>query len=164
MPPRTRSRWRGGGVGLAYEGSWLCRREWQRGPSEPLCPLPSALYGCPGVGACAGSLRFGSDSNPPVGGATYGKLDRNGLSFRSTPSPSGSFLPPWFAGSRNPPITRSSMSTTSSPRRRPFGKPALSPASTPKRFSVADGGTPRLIFSVSAAAGLLLIWLSPFTP
>ena len=42
------------------------------------------------------------------------------------------------------------MSTTSSASRRPFGKPALSPPITPKRFSVSDGGTPRLIFSVSA--------------
>jgi hypothetical protein len=49
------------------------------------------------------------------------------------------------------------MSTTSSPRRRPFGKPALSPARTPNRFGVGFGATPRLIFSVSAAAGLLEI-------
>ena len=33
-----------------------------------------------------------------------------------------------------PIATRSSMSTTSSPGRRPFGKPALSPPSTPSRF------------------------------
>jgi hypothetical protein len=32
---------------------------------------------------------------------------------------------------------------------------------TPKRFSVAEGGTPRLIFSVSAAAGFLPIWVTP---
>ena len=51
-------------------------------------------------------------------------------------------------------MTRSSMSVTSSASRRPFGKPAVSPASTPKRFGVALGGTPRLSLSVSAAAGL----------
>src|SRR5215212_5087452 len=33
-----------------------------------------------------------------------------------------------------PIATRSSMSTTSSPGRRPLGKPALSPPSTPRRF------------------------------
>ena len=54
----------------------------------------------------------------------------------STPSPSGSCLPPCSGFSSAPAITRSSMSTTSSPSRRPFGKPAVSPASTPKRFGV----------------------------
>ena len=40
--------------------------------------------------------------------------------------------------------------STSSASRRPFGNPAVSPASTPKRFGSAVGGTPRLNFSVSA--------------
>ena len=67
-------------------------------------------------------------------------------------------------GSSAPAITRSSMSVTSSASRRPFGNPATSPASTPKRFGFAAGGTPRLSFSVSAAAGFLPICVSPGTP
>ena len=71
------------------------------------------------------------------GSATYGNVARNGLSFWSMPSPSGSCLPPCSGFSSAPPMTRSSMSVTSSASRRPFGKPAWSPASRPKRFGVA---------------------------
>ena len=40
---------------------------------------------------------------------------------------------------RMPSTTRSATSTTSSPGRRPFGKPALSPPMTPRRFCAASG-------------------------
>ena len=50
---------------------------------------------------------------------------------------------------RKPAATRSSMSTTSSPSRRPFGKPALSPPMTPSGFSVSDGGMATLSRSIS---------------
>jgi hypothetical protein len=65
---------------------------------------------------------------------------------------------------RNPATTWSSMSTTSSPSRRPFGNPALSPPITPKRFSVSAGGTPRFSFSVSTGTGLFVCWLRPGRP
>src|SRR4051794_22562306 len=116
-------------------------------------------WGGGGVGGCVGSLRLRLESGPASGAARYGNEDRNGLSLRSTPSPSGRWLP-----TSSPPTTRSSMSTTSSASRRPFGKPAVSPAMTPNRFGFAAGGTPRLIFSVSAAAGLEPILVSPGIP
>ena len=61
-------------------------------------------------------------------------------------------------------MTRSSMSVTSSVSRRPFGNPAVSPASTPKRFGVGFGATPRLIFSVSVGGAFGAIWVSPGMP
>src|SRR6185503_2566811 len=107
-----------------------------------------------GVGSWCGSVRLdGSESNPEVGPGRYGNTLRNGLSFRSTPSPSGTALP-----FRIPATTCSSMSTTSSPSRRPFGNPALSPPITPKRFSVSAGGTPRLSFRVSTGSGSFVCW------
>lgn len=55
--------------------------------------------GAPGVGACVGwsfgSPFFSFESKPEVGPAAYGNVSRNALSLKSTPSPSGSFLPPW---------------------------------------------------------------------
>ena len=76
---------------------------------------------CPPSASAASrlALRLSCESNPLSGGATYGNEVRNGTSFWSTPSPSGSLLP-----FRKPPMTRSSMSTTSSASRRPFGNPA----------------------------------------
>jgi hypothetical protein len=58
------------------------------------------------------------------------------------------------------------MSTASSKSLRPFGSPALSPPMTPKRLACAGsvGGTPRLSFSVSAAAGSELIYVTPGIP
>src|SRR5687768_15565394 len=68
-----------------------------------------------GTGGCAGSIRVeGFESNPESGAARYGNVGRNGLSFLSTPSPSGTLLP-----FRIPATTWSSMSTTSSPSLRP---------------------------------------------
>src|SRR5215207_2389705 len=117
-----------------------------------------------GTGAWAGSTRLSFESNPESGSATYGNAPRNGLSLTSTPSPSGICLPPSSGLSRAPAITRSSMSTTSSFSRRPFGNPAVSPASTPKRLGLALGGTPRLTFSVSAGTGFEPNCVSPGTP
>src|SRR6478609_2116764 len=49
-----------------------------------------------------------AESKPACGEGTYGNVDRYGTSLTSTPSPRGSLLP-----FRNPPTTRSEMSTTS---------------------------------------------------
>src|SRR4030095_16887094 len=68
-------------------------------------------------------------SNPLNGSALYGNLVMYGTSFASTPSPSGRLCP-----MRTPPTARSAMSITSSSRRRPFGQPARSPPSTPRRL------------------------------
>ena len=46
-----------------------------------------------GVGSCLGSSRLSLESRPDSNGATYGNDDRKSTSLRSTPSPSGSFLP-----------------------------------------------------------------------
>ena len=100
------------------------RASWRRSPSRPW----SYGRGPPARGV-AGSSRLGCELKPSLGAATYGNEARKGLSFRLTPSPSGSLLP-----LRKPPTTRSSMSTTSSPSLRPFGKPAVSPPMTPKRL------------------------------
>ena len=64
---------------------------------------------------------------------------------------------------RQPPtMTRSSMSTTSSVRRRPFGKPWVSPAERRRSGSGARfGATPRLIFSVSVGGAPGAIWVRP---
>src|SRR5579864_3897035 len=95
---------------------------------------------------------------PACGRARYGNVVWNGTSFASTPSPSVFLLPV-----RAPSTTRSSISMTSSVSRRPFGKPALSPASTPRRLGVADGGIDML--SRSCSLGFTFAgWLRPFTP
>src|SRR4029077_18697976 len=87
-------------------------------------------------------LRSGYGSYPANGDATYGKFGRNALSFASTPSPSRLFGATLNAGVNGvaPASARTSMSTTSSPRRRPFGNPSSWPASRPRRFGDADGG------------------------
>ena len=98
-------------------------------------PRSACRYGCAGVGSWTGSVRFGLRVQP-------GRRRRHvreratGTPCRSasTPSPSGSLLP--RPGSRTRRRRGARMSTTSSPSRRPFGKPALSPASTPNRFCV----------------------------
>src|SRR5207302_7408211 len=85
-----------------------------------------------------------------------GKVDRNGLSLLSTPSPSrllGALLN-WGVNGVAPARARSSMSVTSSARRRPFGNPALSPPSTPSGFGLADGG--RAVFRRRYSAGFPL--------
>ena len=72
-------------------------------------------------------------------------------SFRSsalTPSPSGTFFP-----LRKPATACSAMSMTSSPSRRPFGQPWLSPASTPSRFGFFVTGMLRLRRRTSASFG-----------
>ena len=56
------------------------------------------------------------------------------------------------------------MSTTSSVRRRPFGKPWVSPPRTPKRLGCGFGATPRLIFSVSVGGAPGAIWVRPGMP
>ena len=62
-----------------------------------------------------------------------------------------------------PATTRNSMSMTSSASRRPFGKPARSPPSTPRRFSVARRrGAEVDLERVNRLAGLC--WFRPGTP
>ena len=56
------------------------------------------------------------------------------MSFVFPPSPTGTFL-----SLRKPATACSSMSTMSPASRRPFGKPALSPPSTPIRLTFAAG-------------------------
>src|SRR4051794_9006367 len=153
----------GGGGGRAGRGAG--GRPGRAGPEGSVAVRGNRQAGGCGTGACAGSVRLGGrPPNPLFGDATYGNAPENGLSFWSTPSPTGICLPPCSGLSRAPAITRSSMSVTSSASRRPFGNPATSPASTPKRLGLAVGGTPRLTFSVSAGAGLWPIWVSPGTP
>src|SRR3954452_23515353 len=53
------------------------------------------------------------------------------------------------SGSVRPATARSSIATTSSPTRRPFGKPARSPPSTPRLFGLAAGGIARFSRSMS---------------
>ena len=57
------------------------------------------------------------------------------MSFSSTPSPSGQLVALQEARRRR----AATMSTTSSVSRRPFGNPAVSPPSTPKRFRAGRG-------------------------
>src|SRR5204862_1588128 len=64
--------------------------------------------------------------------------------LQSTPRPSALLSP---LAMHSPPITATSaMSTTSSFGRRPFGKPALSPLSTPSRPCCASGVAGVLVF------------------
>src|SRR6185437_11395253 len=85
---------------------------------------------------------------PTLGRATYGNDLLNGWSFASTASPAasaGTSLPVCAA----PSSACSSMSTTSSVSRRPFGKPCVSPPSTPSRLGFAVGLIDRLSLSIS---------------
>ena len=52
-----------------------------------------------------------------------------------------------------PAMAFSSMATTSSPRRRPLGKPAASPATRPIGFSFFDAGTATFSRTISACTG-----------
>ncbi len=100
---------------------------------------------------------------PTLGRATYGNDVPKARSFALTASPAASALTslPVCAA---PSSACSSMSTTSSVSRRPFGKPCRSPASTPSRFGFAVGFTDRFSRSISdgrKALGLtsaLLSW------
>src|SRR5689334_20941671 len=66
---------------------------------------------------------------------------------------------------RTPIATRSSMSTTSSPGRRPFGKPAASPPSTPSRLWLAAGVGAIAVLSRSISDGVTFDGLfRPCTP
>ena len=68
-----------------------------------------------------------------TGGVGRGSAGRRG----TVPTPKVS---PGPVSTQSAPIaTRSTMSTTSSPGRRPFGKPALSPPRTPRRFCAPTG-------------------------
>src|SRR5262249_23667736 len=61
--------------------------------------------------------------------------------------------------------TRSAASTTSSPGRRPFGKPALSPPSTPSVFCDAAGTGAIVVLSRSISEGFTFAgWFRPGTP
>src|SRR5215210_6304902 len=89
-------------------------------------------------------------SNPLGGSFSYGNEPRLGTSFPSTPSPRRS---PAGCPFSFPATARSAMSMTSSSSLRPFGKPAVSPARTPRRFGVAVGRIERFTRSMSASFG-----------
>src|SRR5262245_13552739 len=88
---------------------------------------------------------------PGCGRPRYGNTARYGTSLPSTPSPSCALIPllnPGVSGVA-PAIARIAMSVTSSPTRRPLGKPAVSPPRTPKRLGFGDGGIATLSRSIS---------------
>src|SRR5262245_23985708 len=96
-------------------------------------------------------------SLPGCGEDKNGNDEKNGVSFASMPSVSALFGAMLNAGVKGvpPASARSSMSTTSSAGRRPFGNPAVSPPSRPRRLGFRDGGT--AIFSRIISAGLGLV-------
>ena len=90
------------------------------------------------------------------GSATYGNCVKKSTSLASTLSPAASAstsLPVCAA----PSTAWTEMSMTSSPSRRPFGKPCRSPPSTPSRFGSAVGLIE--VFSRSISEG----WISPLS-
>jgi hypothetical protein len=104
-------------------------------------------------------LRPSRGSEPVCGSATYGNAEVKETSLLLTPSPRPSTAPGW-PGTRTPSSACSATSMTSSPRRRPFGKPATSPPTTPSRFGFAAGGTLTFSRRYSAGAGFGLTALS----
>ena len=82
------------------------------------------------------------------GSARYGNVPPKALSFASTLSPAASASTS-FPVCAAPSSACSSMSTTSSASRRPFGKPCRSPPSTPNRLGFFVTGTDRLSRSIS---------------
>ena len=94
----------------------------------------------------AALIALSSFGEPLSGARRYGNSFAKNTELMYAPSvylsdPAGAsagLQPPSVQTVQSTPIaTRSSMSTTSSPGRRPFGKPALSPPSTPRRFCAA---------------------------
>src|SRR6184192_4770297 len=87
-------------------------------------------------------IALSSFGEPLSGARKYGNSFAKNAEVMYAPSvylsaPAGAFAetqPPMLSVHRTPIATRSSMSTTSSPGRRPFGNPALSPPRTPRRF------------------------------
>src|SRR4029079_16667369 len=98
-------------------------------------------------------------SLPGCGDDRNGNDEKNGVSFASTPSVSALFGATLNAGVNGvpPARARSSMSTTSSAGRRPFGKPAVSPPSRPRRLGLRDGATAMFSRIISAGRGLVPI-------
>src|SRR6185295_10274023 len=96
--------------------------------------------------------------NPPAGAPTYGKWSvtaaagASGVNVGST------------SGIVAPATARSSTVTTSSSSRRPFGKPAGSPAISPSTFGAGVGGIARLSRSRSACTGPVKFWKPGTTP
>src|SRR5437773_4376287 len=118
-------------------------------------------------------IALSSFGEPLSGARRYGNSFAKNAEVMYAPSvylraPAGALAgtqPPILSVHRTPIATRSSMSTTSSPGRRPFGNPALSPPSTPRRFWDAAGTGPmavlrRNISEATTFAG----WLRPCTP
>src|SRR5688572_27835438 len=121
-------------------------------------------------GGCAGP-RFTAAT---LGSATYGNVELNARSLRSTRSPlaKGATLPLTAA----PSTACTAMSRTSSASRRPLGKPWKSPPSTPRRLGLAVTGVLMLRRSISdgrkfagftssfTSCELRSAWIGPFAP
>ncbi len=88
---------------------------------------------------------------PAAGDRDTGTRRDKGTSLPSTPSPSCALIPVLNDGVSGvaPAIARIAMSVTSSPTRRPFGKPAASPPARRTGWATADGGIATLNRSIS---------------
>ena len=86
--------------------------------------------------------------------------------FAGVHRPRSTLLPPIISGWQSRPMaTRSSMSTVSSPGRRPLGKPARSPPATPKLLCEAAGVAGIPVFRrVISEAVTFDIWFTPAKP
>src|SRR5215472_15780921 len=91
-------------------------------------------------------------SRPFGASARYGKVVRYGASLTLTPSPRRLLGAMLNAGLNTPATARREISVTSSNRRRPFGYPAASPPSSPKREAEAGGVGATPVFNRSRSA------------
>src|SRR5262245_535304 len=118
------------------------------------------LLGEPAIGVFKYGNAASKSPAPTVAPSVYGKLPA-GASAGTQPNVAGS-----LSVHRTPIAARSSMSTTSSPGRRPFGKPATSPPSTP-RFDCDPAGVaavPVFKRSISPGADSIAGFVRPGMP
>src|SRR4029077_7142130 len=144
-------------------------RHDERSDVVPDVEQDGALPGEGVLGRAHTAVVPGSVWKPPPGFPRYGKVPVVAVFVLVVPwemawtAPSG-VNDGSTSGIVRPATARSSIVTTSSSTRRPFGKPAASPATRPRLFGLDDGGIARFSRSMSDSTGPVKFWKPGTTP